>query len=113
VHVGNVEGYLASVVKFCFADGIAAQIAGFREGLSEVGLSLFRVSLDWLHGPSILAIINWCFDCKSCSLPGVRLITWTILASSMSIEHEPCFDDCKNNAVKSANPTPRCCRSPR
>ena len=36
VHIGNVEGYLAAVIRFWFADGVAAQIAGFREGLSEV-----------------------------------------------------------------------------
>ena len=36
VHVGNVEQYLADVVRYWFADGVAAQVEGFREGLSEI-----------------------------------------------------------------------------
>ena len=32
----NVEAYLRDVARYCLVEGVAAQMEGFREGVSEV-----------------------------------------------------------------------------
>jgi hypothetical protein len=53
--------YRSTVAAAVAEDLVAVQVHHHRP---RVGLSL-PGGADWLYRPSILAVINWCFDCKT------------------------------------------------
>jgi hypothetical protein len=46
----------------------------------RVALTPGGCQIGYMDHTFVPAVINWCVDCKGCSLPGVRVVTWTIPA---------------------------------